>query len=157
MPASKEKEMDAISLLTADHKAVKKLFREFEDAGKRASSKKQTLFDEIRTELMIHTAIEEEIFYPGVRSEAEELIAEAFQEHHVVDVLIDEITRLSPEDEAFEAKITVLMENVEHHADEEEKELFPKVKRAMGVEKMREFGEKMSIRKEELQAAAKAA
>jgi hemerythrin superfamily protein len=145
---------DAISLLEADHKKVKALFRDFEAAGERASVHKQQLFATIQQELVIHTTVEEEIFYPGVKAEAEDMIAEALEEHHVVDTLLTEIGQLNPSDEAFTAKMTVMIENVEHHAEEEEKELFPKVKKALGMEKMRELGQQMARRKQELQRAA---
>jgi hemerythrin superfamily protein len=145
-----EKVMDAITLLEEDHKKVRKLFRDFEELGDRATKTKLELAQKIDTELVIHTSIEEEIFYPGVQSEAEEMIAEAIEEHNVVDRLLLEIRNLTPEDEAFTAKMTVMMENVEHHADEEEKELFPTVKKAMGMDAMRTLGERMSKRKIEL-------
>jgi hemerythrin superfamily protein len=145
-----DKVMDAITLLEEDHKKVRKLFRDFEKLGDRANKGKQELADTIQKELVIHTAIEEEIFYPGVQNEAEEMIAEAIEEHNVVDRLLLEIRDLSSDDEAFTAKMTVMMENVEHHADEEEKELFPKVKKAMGMDAMRTLGERMTKRKLEL-------
>jgi hemerythrin superfamily protein len=142
--------MDAISLLEQDHKKVRALFREFEGLTERAHKTKQRLADRIRTELMVHTAIEEEIFYPGVESHAEEMIAEAIEEHNLVDRLLLEMRNLSPDDEQFTAKMTVMMENVEHHVEEEEKELFPTVKRAMGMDAMRMLGERMARRKAEL-------
>ena len=145
-----DKAMDAITLLEEDHKKVRKLFRDFEELGDRATKTKLELAQKIDTELVIHTALEEEIFYPGVQNEAEEMIAEAIEEHNVVDRLLLEIRDLSPEDEAFTAKMTVMMENVEHHADEEEKELFPTVKKAMGMDAMRTLGERMARRKTEL-------
>jgi hemerythrin superfamily protein len=142
--------MDAITLLEKDHEKVRGLFRKFEGLTERGQKTKQRLADQIRFELIVHTAIEEEIFYPGVESHAEEMIAEAIEEHNVVDRLLLEIRELSPEDEQFAAKMTVMMENVEHHAEEEEKELFPTVKRAMGMDAMRVLGERMARRKSEL-------
>jgi len=145
-----EKTMDAITLLEEDHKKVRKLFRDFEGLGERSTKKKQELSDKIRSELVVHTSIEEEIFYPAVQDKVEEMIAEAIEEHNVVDRLLLEIRELTPEDEAFTAKMTVMIENVEHHAEEEEKELFPTVKKAMGMEVMRSLGERMMRRKMEL-------
>jgi iron-sulfur cluster repair protein YtfE (RIC family) len=142
--------MDAITLLEKDHIKVRGLFRKFEALTDRAHVTKQRLADQIRAELMVHTAIEEEIFYPGVERHAEEMIAEAIEEHNVVDRLLLEIRDLSPDDDQFTAKMTVMMENVEHHAEEEEKELFPTVKRAMGMDAMRALGERMARRKSEL-------
>jgi len=146
-----ERSIDAISLLTDDHKAVKKLFREFEEANERSKGR---LAEQIREELEIHTQIEEEIFYPETRSAAEEMIAEAIEEHHVVDALLMEIEELEPGALEFDAKMKVLIENVEHHAEEEEKELFPKVKKAMGEEAMRDMGQRMSRLKTELKRQA---
>ena len=145
-----EKTMDAITLLEEDHKKVRKLFRDFEGLGERSTKKKQELSDKIRSELVVHTSIEEEIFYPAVQDKVEEMIAEAIEEHNVVDRLLLEIRDLTPEDEAFTAKMTVMIENVEHHAEEEEEELFPTVKKAMGMEVMRSLGELMMRRKMEL-------
>ncbi len=152
-----DKTMDAITLLTQDHKKVKELFRKFEELGKRGVKSKQKVAEQIRHELVVHTAIEEEIFYPAAQDHAEEMVAEAIEEHNVVDRLLLEIRDLSPEDEAFEAKMTVMMENVEHHADEEENELFPTVKRTMGMEMLRTLGERMARRKTELTREQRAA
>lgn len=145
-----EKSMDAITLLKEDHAKVKQLFRDFEASGARAFSTRKRIGDAIRQELEVHTRIEEDIFYPGVQSSAPEMIAEAIEEHHVVDRILEELEQIEPADEKFTAKMTVLIENVEHHAEEEEKELFPRVKRDLGAEKMREMGEQMSRRKADL-------
>ena len=145
-----EKSMDAITLLKEDHAKVKQLFRDFEASGARAFSTRKRIGDAIRQELEVHTRIEEDIFYPGVQSSAPEMIAEAIEEHHVVDRILEELEQIEPADEKFTAKMTVLIENVEHHAEEEEKELFPGVKRDLGAEKMREMGEQMSRRKADL-------
>jgi Hemerythrin HHE cation binding domain len=108
--------MDAIQLLKADHKAVKALFRQFEEAGERAYQTKQRLAEQAMQELEVHAAIEEEIFYPALDARADrdgkKLVDEAVEEHHVVKVLIGELKRLAPEDDQFTAKFTVLTENV---------------------------------------------
>jgi len=152
-----ERAMDAISLLEEDHKKVRQLFREYEGVGERGLKTKQKLADQIRNELVIHTAIEEEIFYPAIQDTVEDMVAEAIEEHNVVDRLLLEIRDISPEDDVFDAKMTVMMENVEHHADEEEKEMFPKVKKAMGMDMMKTLGERMSRRKTELMRENRAA
>ena len=104
--------MDAVKLLKDDHEKVKGLFRQFEKA--RSEGKKKQLADEIMMELEVHSKIEEEIFYPAVREKGgddqQEIVAEAVEEHHVVDVLMKEIKELEPSDERFEAKMTVLIE-----------------------------------------------
>ena len=110
---------DAVALIKADHRQVEQLFREFEEAGDRAYKTKQKLVSEIIRELEVHAAIEEEIYYPAVEAKAKkdgkEQVAEAVEEHHVVKVLLGELRAMSAEDDAFDAKVTVLMENVRHH------------------------------------------
>jgi len=147
--------MDAITLLKDDHKKVKEMFREFEAAGDRAYKTKQRIAEQVFMELEVHSKIEEEIFYPAVREKAgkegKELVAEGFEEHHVVDVLIGELKALDPEAEEYDAKFKVLTENVEHHIEEEEQEMMPEAKEALG-DALAELGERMLRRKEELMA-----
>jgi len=147
--------MDAITLLKDDHKKVREMFREFEAAGDRAYKTKQRIAEQVFMELEVHSKIEEEIFYPAVREKAgkegKELVAEGFEEHHVVDVLIGELKALDPEAEEYDAKFKVLTENVEHHIEEEEQEMMPEAKEALG-EALAELGERMLRRKEELMA-----
>ena len=143
--------MDAVKLLKDDHEKVKGLFRQFEKA--RSEDKKKQLADEIMMELEVHSKIEEEIFYPAVREKVgeDELVAEAVEEHHVVDVLMQEIKQLDPSDERFEAKMTVLIENVEHHIEEEEKEMLPDAKKKLGKD-VEALGDQMEQRKQQLMA-----
>jgi hemerythrin superfamily protein len=149
--------MEATALLKKDHTKVKELFKKFEAAGDRAGQTKQHLFDEIKTELDGHAAVEEEIFYPAmqkVRSkEVRDLVLEAIEEHKVVKTLLEEIADLAPDDEEFAAKMKVLQENVEHHADEEEKAMFPQAKEHLSAEQRDELGTQMESRKETLKAA----
>ena len=149
--------MEATVLLKKDHAAVKALFKKFEAAGDRAAQTKQRLFDDIKAELDAHAAIEEEIFYPAmqkVRSkDVQDLVLEAIEEHKVVKTLLKEIAQLTPDDDAFDAKMKVLQENVEHHADEEEKEMFPQAEEHLSEERRGELGEQMESRKEALKAA----
>lgn len=145
---------DAISLLTADHKTVKKLFKEFEkikDEGG-AEDEKAEIANQICVELTIHTQIEEEIFYPAAREAIEEtdLLDEAKVEHASAKELIAQIESMQPGDELFAAKVTVLGEYVNHHIEEEEGELFPQIKKAkMDIESL---GQEMMELKEELQS-----
>jgi hemerythrin-like domain-containing protein len=146
--------MDAVKLLKDDHEKVKGLFRQFEKA--RSADKKKQLADEIMLELEVHSKIEEEIFYPAVKEQVkgqDELVAEAVEEHHVVDVLMQEIKALDPSDERFEAKMTVLIENVEHHIEEEESEMLPDAKKKLGKDTA-ELGAQMEQRKQALMATA---
>ena len=148
--------MNATKLLREDHAKVKTLFTRFEESGERAHKTKQHAVEQAMQELRTHTELEEDVFYPAVRAkggELEQMIAESLEEHHLVHILIDELEALDPEDEAYEAKFTVLMENVRHHVEEEETELFPKVEKQMKDE-LDELGERMKARKGELQGAA---
>ena len=147
---------DAVALIKADHREVEKLFHEFEDAGDRAYKTKQQLVSQIIKELEVHATIEEEIYYPAVEAKAKkdgkELVAEAVEEHHVVKVLLGELATMSAEDDAFDAKVTVLIENVRHHVEEEEEELLPQSEKILGDEELARLGEAMAARKQQLGA-----
>jgi hemerythrin superfamily protein len=147
---------DAVELIKSDHRKVEQLFREFEEAGDRAYKTKQELVGQIVEELEVHAAIEEEIYYPAVeakaRKDGKELIAEAVEEHHVVKILLGELGSMSSGDEAFDAKVTVLMENVRHHVEEEESELLPQSEKILGTDELTRLGEQMAARKQQLGA-----
>ena len=137
---------DAIVLLKQDHKEIRKLFREFEEAGERALKRKGKLVDRILEALTVHTYIENECMYPEVRKllpDVEDDVLESYEEHHVADVLCMELATMSPEDERFDAKTTVLIESVTHHMDEEEQDWFPKVRDGVGRKQLRDIGERM--------------
>jgi hemerythrin superfamily protein len=145
---------DIFEALKKDHEKVKKLFKDYEDAGEHATQKKQSIADQVFQELTVHAKIEEEIFYPAVAAETDEegreLVDEAFEEHHVIKILIGELQSLKAGEEVFEAKFKVLRENVEHHVEEEEDELFPSAKKALDKEDIEEIGEEVEERKEDL-------
>ncbi len=151
--------MDPIALLKKDHREVKQLFEDYEKAGDSAYSKKQSLFEEIQAGLKAHMAIEEEIFYPAVKkvrkAEVKDEVREADEEHHIVKILLAELSKMKPQEEQFDAKVTVLRENVEHHVEEEEGELLPDAKKHLSSEKLEALGDEMESRKESLQAARK--
>jgi len=137
---------DAIVLLKADHKEVKKVFRDFERAGDDEKAKGQ-LVKQIIELLTVHTYLENEVMYPEVRRllpDLEDDVLESFEEHHVADVLCMELYAMSPSDERFDAKTTVLIENVRHHIEEEEQEWFPKVREGIGRKQLAELGERMA-------------
>lgn len=137
---------DAIVLLKNDHKEVKKLFRQFEKAGEEATERKGQLVTKIIELLTVHTYIENEVMYPEVRKlvpDIEDDILESYEEHHVADVLCMELFAMSPGNERFDAKTTVLIESVEHHIEEEEGEWFPKVREALGRKQLADLGERM--------------
>jgi hypothetical protein len=127
----KTPETDVVMLLKEDHKKVKELFKQFEKADQ---SGKQTISDEVDAELRVHSKIEEEILYPAMREIESEMVAEAYQEHEVVEELLDELAAEELDDETFEAKFTVMQENVEHHIEEEEKEMLPKASKLPNYE-----------------------
>ncbi len=138
--------MDAITLLKQDHKTIEGLFKKFEQAGPRADKTRRNVADKIVKELSVHAVIEEQVFYPAIREvvpDVEDTVLESLEEHHLVKVLLSEIDGMNPEDERFEAKVHVLMENVLHHAKEEEKDLLPKVRRVLGRSELIELGEQM--------------
>ena len=138
--------MKATDLLKKQHRQVEKLFKQCENA--KQPRQRRELMDQIVQMLKMHTKIEEEIFYPAVRelgtSKAEEMIDEAFEEHHVVDLVLAELPKVDPEDERFEAKITVLSELVEHHVEEEEGEMFPMAETKLGAERIKQLGQQMA-------------
>ncbi|HEX8435197.1 hemerythrin domain-containing protein [Archangium sp.] len=142
--------MDAIALLKADHKTVETLFRKFEQAGKNAKKLKRKLVDQMVRELAIHAVIEEMVFYPAVRAKAdklEDLVLEALEEHHVVKWTLKELENLPPEAERFEAKVKVLMENIRTHVAEEERELFPQVRKAFSPRELKDMAEALLLAK----------
>jgi hemerythrin superfamily protein len=134
---------DAIVILKEDHKRIKALFKEFQNAGENATKRKGTIVGKIVEELTVHTYVENEGMYPEVRKlvpELEQDILESYEEHHVADLLCMELAALSADDEHFDAKTTVLIENVTHHIEEEESEWFPKVRGALGRKQLSEIG-----------------
>lgn len=145
---------DAIATLMADHKKVKELFRQFAKLKDKddAEDEKSALVAQICTELTIHTAIEEEIFYPAVRDriEDEDLMDEALVEHAGAKDLIAQLEEMTPDDDLYDAKVTVLGEQIDHHVKEEEGEMFPKAKKAKVDTD--ELGAQMAQRRRELKA-----
>jgi hemerythrin superfamily protein len=146
---------DAIALLKADHRKVEELFDQFEKA--RAANRKQEIARQICTELKIHTMIEEEIFYPAFRGKIEDdTLDEAYVEHDGAKVLVNDIEAGSPEDDFYDAKVTVLSEEVKHHVKEEERQsdgMFAQCRKT-DVDLV-ELRDQMMARKQELMAQAK--
>src|SRR5215211_2892372 len=138
--------MDAFNLLKADHRKVEELFAQLESARGQA---KLRVFEQIKTELDLHTHIEETIFYPALEEpkQTHDLTLEAYEEHDVVKKLLKELSRAKTANEEWEAKAKVLQENVEHHVEEEENELFPKAEAALGEEQIEVLGARMETEK----------
>lgn len=137
---------DAITMLKDDHKTVEQLFKRFEKAGDRAHAEKRKIVDRLIEALSVHAAIEEQFFYPVVRATVpatEDQTLESIEEHHVAKWLLSEIESLSPEDERFDAKVAVLIDSVRRHVEEEEQELFPKVRKELGGDSVSDLGKAM--------------
>lgn len=144
--------IDAIELLTQDHKTVKELFEKYENLSDRSTASKKKLATQICLELTKHATAEEEIFYPAVREasgDTEDLVDEATVEHASAKDLIAQILEMNPGDDLYDAKVKVLSEQIEHHVEEEEKEMFPKARKAKLD--LAALGEAIAARKEEVE------
>jgi hemerythrin superfamily protein len=142
---------DAIVLLKDDHKEIRRLFREFRAAGERATNKKAKLVGQIIELLTVHTYVENEVMYPEVRALLPDLadeVFEAYEEHHVADILAMELYAMPADAERFDAKATVLIENVTHHMAEEEQDFFAKVRAGLGRKQLKELGVKLEQARE---------
>ncbi len=141
--------MDAVALLEADHVKLKKLLKELETTTERGVKIRTELFATIKGELMVHEAIEEEIFYPALKShpKAVDIVLEGYEEHHVVDLLMGELERMDVDDENWGAKAKVMQENIEHHIEEEEGDMFPKARKVFDRAELVDLGERMEKRR----------
>jgi hemerythrin superfamily protein len=142
---------DAIALLTADHREVSDMFKQFEELGDRAKASKQKLVEKICKSLIAHTQIEEEIFYPAVREDvkdADDMVDEALVEHQAAKDLIKQLQEMDPDEDLYDAKVKVLGEEIEHHVKEEEEEMFKQAKKS-GLD-MKALGQEMAQRKQEI-------
>ena len=144
--------MDAMKLLKDDHDKVKKMLTELESTTERGVKTRQELFAKVKQELTVHEAIEEEIFYPALRDhpKTKEIALEAYEEHHVVDTVMAEIEAVPFDDERWGAKFTVMKENLEHHIEEEEGEMFKQARQVFEKDELQQLGERMLARKEQL-------
>jgi len=137
---------DAIVLLKEDHKRIRKLFKQFQGAGDDDTERKGVVVKDIIEALTVHTYIENEVMYPQVRKllpDLEDDVLESYEEHHVADLLCAELHTMKPDDERFDAKTTVLIENVTHHVEEEEQEWFPQVREGLSRKQLQEIGARM--------------
>ena len=148
--------MNALVLLMKDHKTVASLFEQVKATDK--EERHLQLFEQIKTELETHTHIEETIFYPTIRQydELKDLVLEGLEEHKQVKTLIREIGNLVDGSEKLDAKLKVMGENVEHHVEEEENEMFPKVRQVMNNRDLEELGEQLEAAKKQYAKAAQA-
>ena len=151
---SKSDKQDAIDILLEDHKKVQQMFKDFEKLDREDTESCEEIVTQACTELKVHSALEKELFYPAVRdqvekAEDEDLLNEAEVEHQTVDQLIETLEGMDAGDPMYSAHFTVLSEYVQHHVQEEEKEMFPRVKKLKGLD-LEALGEEMMGRKEEL-------
>jgi hemerythrin superfamily protein len=144
--------MNAIELLKADHDKVKELLNEADATTERAEKTRTELFATIKRELTVHEEIEEKIFYPALREhpKAKDIVLEAYEEHNVVDTVMSELEQTDVSDETWAAKFTVLKENLEHHIEEEEGEMFTQARSVFESEELAALGERMAQMKEQL-------
>jgi len=148
--------MDALTLLKDDHKTLRTLLGELEKSTSRAAKKRGTLLSKIDANLKAHSTIEEEIFYPafkeaGQKSNDDKMYFEALEEHRAAgDLVLPDLLRTDPASEQFSGRAKVLKELVEHHAAEEEKDMFPRAKRLLTKAELSELGQRMDVRKRQL-------
>ncbi|HYI66119.1 MAG TPA: hemerythrin domain-containing protein [Candidatus Limnocylindrales bacterium] len=137
--------MDAIALLKADHDKVKKMLAEGEETTERAEKTRTELFDTLKSEMLIHERIEEEIFYPALKShpKARDIVLEGYEEHHVVDEIMGELEMTPVTDETWGAKFKVMKENIEHHIEEEEGEMFKQARQVFDTDELEQLGARM--------------
>ena len=148
--------MDALRSLKEDHVKVKKMLSELDATTERAVKTRGSVFSQLKDELEIHEAIEEEFLYPALKNhpETRDIALEAFEEHHVVDEVMGEMLDLPVSDETWTAKFAVMKENLEHHIQGEEQDMFEKARRALGEEELADLGKRMAARRDALAATA---
>ena len=145
--------MNAFQLLKEDHQKVSGIFQQLEPTTERAEKTRTELFAKLKEELDIHAKIEETIFYPAIKQAAEtrEIVLEGFEEHHFIKILLKELEAMPVATEEWAAKLKVLQENVEHHVEEEEGEMFQKARQVFEKDELEELGTRMEQRKTEAQ------
>jgi hemerythrin-like domain-containing protein len=148
--------MDALKLLKDDHDRVKKMLNDLDETTERADKTRTEGLAKLKQDLTIHEAIEEEIFYPAMKehAEAKDIVLEAYEEHDVVNIIMREIEQTPTDDETWKAKFTVMKENLEHHIEEEEGEMFDKAREIFDTDQLESLGDRMQARKEDGMAAA---
>lgn len=146
---------DALKMLKDDHEKVKGLLSKLDATTERAEKTRTEMLQTLKAELTVHETIEEEVLYPALKEYAEtkEIALEAYEEHHVVDQVMSELEATPVEDETWGAKLAVMKENLEHHIEEEEKEMFKQARQVMSDEELEQLGERMAARRQELRGS----
>lgn len=137
--------MDAIKLLKQDHEAVKKILKQLEDSSEEAVKTRERLFTKLEHDFRVHEEMEEKVFYPAMKSheKLKDIVMEGYEEHHVADVVLREMEKVDFSQEKWTAKLAVLKENIEHHIEEEEGEMFKKAQQEFEKEELERLGEQM--------------
>ena len=150
--------MDAITMLKNDHDKVKALLEQLGRTTERGVKTRQDLFTTIKAELTVHEIIEEEIFYPALKEHprAKEIVLEAYEEHNVVDTIMGEMEQTPLDDETWGAKAKVMTENIEHHIEEEEGEMFKQARQVFDKDELQELGARMEERRKTAKAQVEA-
>ena len=138
--------MDALTLLKDDHKRIRKLLSDGEDTTERARVGRTEIFTKLADVLKVHERREEEVLYPALKAheKAKDIVLEGYEEHHVADVILAELSGTEVTDEVWAAKFAVLKENLEHHIEEEEGEMFRKARQLLSDEELESLGERMA-------------
>jgi hemerythrin-like domain-containing protein len=150
----REDGVDALTLLKDDHDRIKEMLERLDSTTERAEKTRGEGLADLKAALDIHEAIEEEVLYPALKqhAEAKDIVLEAYEEHDVVDTILAEIVQTPVDDETWAAKLTVMKENLEHHIEEEEGEMFEQARSVFDEDTLASLGERMRARKDELQA-----
>jgi|tagenome__1003787_1003787.scaffolds.fasta_scaffold20493877_2 hemerythrin-like domain-containing protein len=148
--------MNAIKLLKQDHEKMKRLFKVLEDSAANSPRVRQETFEKLRQEISLHEEIEEKVLYPALKAHPtlKDIVLEGFEEHHVVDVILCEIEGVPFGDETWMAKLKVMKENLEHHIEEEEDEMFPKAADEFSKEELESLGSRMEDYRQQLLESA---
>jgi hemerythrin superfamily protein len=143
---TRRQKLDALKLLKEDHDRVKKMLAEGESTTERGEKTREELFARLKSDLEIHERMEEEVLYPALKShpKARDLALEGYEEHHVVDTILAELEQTPPSDEQWGAKFKVAKENLEHHIEEEETQMFPKARNAFSEDELEQMGQRMA-------------
>jgi len=146
--------MNAVTLLEEEHVTLKRMLRDLDATTERAVRTRTELLAKVTDALRAHETIEEELFYPALKRHprAKDIVLEGIEEHNVVDSLLGELATLAVDDEAWGAKASVMIENIEHHIEEEEDDMFVKARQVFSAEELRDLGEAMAARRAEVKA-----
>jgi hemerythrin-like domain-containing protein len=143
--------MNALNYIKNEHDMFKRMLKQLDETTERAEKTREELFTKLKTELVSHEEMEEQVFYPALKEQskkAKDIVNEGIQEHHVADVLVEELSSLPVSDEEWSAKVSVLKESIEHHIEEEEGEMFGYARKAFSEEELDELGQRMREVKE---------